>query len=227
MTRWPALLFCAALLSGCSALPDRSDERRTAAAVAAPSRGLPAPQTGASAQCLSSLGQLGASYTAVPDRYVDQGCHILGSVQLASLPADQSTLAVTNLGPVTCEVSQAFAAWARFGVDRAARQMLGSGVRSIETFGSFACRDVAGSGRRSAHASAAAIDISGFVLEDGRRVTVKDGWHGGSSQERAFLRTVQASACRRFGTVLGPDYNAAHADHFHVEGVIGGKSYCR
>ena len=227
MARNASLLIATVLLAGCSALPESGGERRGSATASAPSRALPAPRSGADAQCLSSLGQLGAQYTPVPDRYVDNGCHILGSVQLASLPADQSTLAVTNLGPVTCEVSQAFAAWARYGVDRAARQMLGAGLRSIETFGSFACRDVAGSGRRSAHASAAAIDICGFVLEDGRRIVVKDAWHGGSAQERAFLRTVQGSACKRFGTVLGPDYNAAHADHFHLEGVIGTKSYCR
>jgi hypothetical protein len=134
---------------------------------------------------------------------------------------------VTNLGPVTCEVSQAFAGWAHYGVDRAARQILGSPVTSIETMGSFACRNVAGSDRRSAHASGAAIDVSGFVLADGRRITVKNGWNGGTAKEREFLRTVEQSACKRFDTVLGPGYNAAHQDHLHVEGVIHTKSYCR
>ena len=100
-------------------------------------------------------------------------------------------------------------------------------MRSIATMGRYACRDVAGSGRRSAHATGAAIDIGGFVLADGRRIMVKGGWHGGSEREREFLRVVQQSACRRFDTVLGPDYNAAHHDHLHLEGVIGTKSYCR
>ena len=93
--------------------------------------------------------------------------------------------------------------------------------------GSYSCRNVAGSGRRSAHASAAAIDIAGFVLEDGRRVMVQSAWHGGSDKEREFLRVVQGSACKRFGTVLGPDYNSAHYDHLHLEGTIGERSYCR
>jgi hypothetical protein len=176
---------------------------------------------------MARLGQLGAEYSAVPDRYVDQGCAILGTVQLASLPSDTASLGVTNLGPVTCEVSQAFTGWARYGVDRAARQILGSPVRSIETMGSYSCRNVAGTGRRSAHATGAAIDVAGFVLEDGRRLTVKAGWNGGSSSERQFLRVVQQSACKRFGTVLGPEYNSAHHDHLHLEGVIETKSYCR
>ncbi len=225
------LTFLAAALAGCTMLPGSGGEQRRSADGGARYsspvvQSLPGPRREADGQCLSRLGQMGADYAALPDRYLDRGCTNLGTVQLAALAADQSTLAVTNLGPVTCEVGQAFAAWARFGVDRAARQILGSGLRSIETMGSYSCRNVAGTDRRSGHAIGAAIDVSGFVLEDGRRVTVSSGWHG-SAREREFLRVVQRSACKRFATVLGPDYNAAHHDHLHVEGVIGTSSYCR
>jgi hypothetical protein len=226
MVRITLGLICTALLAGCSALPEQASDRRRGA-TATPARTVAVPRSPAAGQCLARLGELGADYTAVPDRYLDQGCAILGTVQLASLPSDSSQLGVTNLGPVTCEVSQAFTGWARYGVDRAARQILGSPVRSIETMGSYSCRNVAGSGRRSAHATGAAIDIAGFVLADGRRIMVKDSWHGGNEREREFLRVVQQSACKRFDTVLGPDYNSAHHDHLHVEGVIGAKSYCR
>ena len=225
MVRITLGLICASLLAGCSALPEQASRR--SGTTVSPTRTVAAPRSAEAGQCLARLGQTGAAYTAVPDRYLDQGCAILGTVQLASLPSDSSQLAVTNLGPVTCEVSQAFTGWARYGVDRAARQILGSPVRSIETMGSYACRDVAGSGRRSAHATGAAIDIAGFVLADGRRIMVKSAWHGGTEREREFLRVVQQSACRRFDTVLGPDYNSAHHDHLHLEGVIGTKSYCR
>lgn len=226
MVRTGFIMLSAALLAGCSALPAETGQRRTTAS-SEPARSLPAPRTGEAAQCLSALGQMGASYAALPDRYIDQGCTNLNTVQLANLSSDRAMLAVTNIGPVTCEVSQVFAGWARYGVDRAARQILGSPLRSIETMGSYSCRNVAGSGRRSGHATGAAIDVAGFVLEDGRRIMVRSGWYGGSESEREFLRTVQRSACKRFDTVLGPDYNAAHADHLHVEGVIGAKSYCR
>ena len=229
------VLIAAAPLAGCSMVPERGAQAdrstgadRGSGYYSAPVvQPLPAPLSEAAGQCLSRLGQAGAEYSALPDRYIDQGCTTLGTVQLAALSADRSTLGVSNLGPVTCEVSQAFAGWARFGVDRAARQILGSGVRSIETFGSFSCRNVAGTNRRSGHATGAAIDISGFVLEDGRRVTIKQNWFGGSAEERRFLRVVQQSACKRFATVLSPEYNSAHHDHLHVEGVISGSSYCR
>jgi hypothetical protein len=91
--------------------------------------------------------------------------------------------------------------------------------------GSFSCRNVAGTARRSAHATAEAIDVAAFVLADGRRIAVREGWSGGSPAEREFLRLIHTSACRRFGTVLGPAYNQAHADHLHVE--LGGGGFCR
>jgi len=152
---------------------------------------------------------------------------MLGTVQLNAIATDLSSAVATNLGPVTCPVSNAFAEWARYGVDRAARVMLGSPLRSIETFGSYSCRNVARTARRSAHSTAEAIDVAAFVLVDGRRISVKEDWSAGTEAEREFLRVVHQSACRRFGTVLSPDYNADHEDHFHLEGVMGDRPFCR
>jgi hypothetical protein len=91
--------------------------------------------------------------------------------------------------------------------------------------GSYNCRNVAGSDRLSAHANANAIDVSGFVLADGRRITVLGGWTRGTRAEREFLRVIHGSACKRFGTVLGPGYNAAHANHLHLE--HSSSAFCR
>lgn len=215
------------LLGGCSVLPGDGERGGSSGAKGPPLMSAPVSRSPSSAQCLSTLGAAGASYTPLPDRYLDRGCTNLGTVQLTALAGESAALQLGNIGPVTCDVSQAFAGWARFGADRAARQILGSPLKRIETFGSYSCRNVAGSGRRSGHATAAAIDISGFVLEDGRRITVKGGWRGGSSAEKQFLRTVQHSACKRFDTVLGPEYNAAHEDHLHLEGVLHGTGFCR
>lgn len=229
------LALLATSLAGCSMVPERAAQPRGSTTADAGSgyysapvvQPLPVPRSEVAGQCLAHLGQTGAQYAPLPDRYLEQGCTNLGTVQLAALHADNATLGVSNLGPVTCEVGQAFAGWARYGVDRAARQILGSGLHSIETFGSYSCRNVAGTNRRSGHATGAAIDVSGFVLDDGRRVMVQSAWFGGSAEEREFLRVVQHSACKRFATVLSPDYNAAHHDHLHVEGVSSGSSYCR
>lgn len=216
-----------ALLGACSMLPG-GDGRSSGDSVRGATRpGQPAYSPRAEdRQCLSRLGSANANFTPLPDKYFGAGCSTVGTVQLSALAGDdRRPLGVSNLGPVACPLADTFAAWARYGVDRAARQMLGSPLARIETMGSYNCRNVAGSGRRSAHATANAIDIGAFVLADGRRISVKQAWSGGSRQEREFLRVIHSSACKRFGTVLGPEYNEAHRDHFHLES--GGKSYCR
>ncbi len=217
-------------LTGCSILPSSSRNEGAATqhtdakprVTSAQSRISQRPNDRA---CFQELGAAGARFNPVPDTYAGPGCTKLGTVQLSSLAGDRSAFGVSNIGPVQCRTATAFSDWARFGVDRAARQILGSSLDRIETMGSYSCRNVAGTSRRSAHARAEAIDISAFVLKNGRRISVKGGWSDGNAAEREFLRVVHKSACKRFGTVLGPNYNRAHKDHFHVEGT--GAKFCR
>lgn len=218
MTLRFALLPILAVLSACSALPEseRAPVKRSTLFYT------PNPDT---RQCLAQLGTAKANFTPLPDQYYGAGCRTIGTVKLASLKSDRRELALSNLGPVTCPLAESFANWARFGVDRAAEQILGSALVRIETMGSYSCRNVAGTSRRSGHATASAIDVSGFVLADGRRVNIAGGWSSGSAKEREFLRTVHASACKRFGMVLGPAYNAAHKDHLHLE--LSSRAMCR
>ncbi|WP_156841526.1 extensin family protein [Novosphingobium aquimarinum] len=216
------LLPLLAALSGCLDIPkvsggSKRDSVRQSTRVTSPR-----PET---RQCLAELGMTRANFTPLPDRYTGGGCSILGSVQLASLQGDAAQFTLSNLGPVTCPAASAFAGWARFGVDRAARQILGSPLARIETMGSYSCRTVAGTSRLSGHAKANAIDVAAFVLADGRRISVLDDWSNGTSDERRFLRIVHRSACKRFGTTLGPEYNAAHRNHFHLEADAA--DFCR
>jgi hypothetical protein len=210
-----------ALVAGCNVLSESQPPRRT------PLRRstmvfTPRPDAG---RCLAQLSTTKAMFSPLPDQYYGAGCATLNTVRLASLRSDRASLALSNLGPVSCPLAETFAGWARFGVDRAAQQILGSPLVKIETMGSYNCRNVAGSDRRSAHSTANAIDVSGFVLADGRRITITGNWTAGTDAERRFLTTIHASACKRFGTVLGPAYNAAHRDHLHVE--LGGRAFCR
>jgi len=234
MGRWPIMRargafaalsagFGALALAGCQAIPEA---RQRAPMPRFEQNFSTAPEARA---CFSELGARRASFTPLPDQYFGAGCATVQTVKLLSLVSDDAPLAVTNLGPVACPLASTFAGWARFGVDRAARQILGSPVVKIETMGSYSCRNVAGTDRLSAHATGSAIDISGFVLADGRRITVLGGWFAGAPAEQEFLHVIHASACRRFGTVLGPDYNAAHRNHLHVElaGVTARGNYCR
>ncbi|WP_421853522.1 extensin family protein [Novosphingobium sp.] len=208
------------LLAGCVGAPEpaRSPVRNATAWTP------PAAPEGR--MCLANLSRNYASFTPLPDQYYGAGCSAIGAVRLASLRSDEGMLQVSNLGPITCPLANTLSGWARFGVDRAARSILGSPLVRIETMGSYSCRTIAGTSRLSAHASANAVDVSGFVLADGRRITVLHDWSSESPQIRAFLQTIRDSACKRFGTVLTPQYNEAHRDHFHLE-VGGGRPFCR
>ncbi len=199
----------ALLLAGCSGPPAHHPAPRTTARWINP--------TPEQRQCLASLGQAQTQFSPLPDQYFGAGCATINTVQLAWLRSDHAQLHVVNIGPVTCALATTLQGWARFGVDRAARAALGSPLARIDTYGSYNCRNVAGTERRSAHATANAVDIAAFTLADGRRISIKGGWSDGSAAERTFLRLVRDSACKRFSVVLTPDYNGAHRDHLHLE----------
>ena len=170
------------------------------------------PSPRETAQCLGDLRAQGVLFRVLPDKQTGPGCGLAGAVQLLDIGVP-----VTGLTAIRCGEARAFSAWVRNAVAPAAYQLLGSELRQVETFGSYACRNVAGRDRRSGHAIANAVDVSGFVLRDGRRVTVLTDWRSPDPAAREFLQIVRRSACKRFGTVLSPDYNAAHANHLHLE----------
>jgi len=117
-----------------------------------------------------------------------------------------------------CPMIPAIDRWVMETVEPAARQHLGVPLRELKVAASYSCRamnHVSGA-RLSEHGHANALDVSAFILADGRSVTVKSGWYG-DLRERAFLRAVHRGACGTFTTVLGPNYDANHRDHFHMD----------
>ena len=117
-----------------------------------------------------------------------------------------------------CPMVPAVDHWVERVVGPAARHYFGAPVVELKVAASYSCRamnHVSGA-RLSEHGHANAVDISAFVLADGRVVQVKNGWWGAMA-ERAFLRAVHGGACNIFTTVLGPAYDANHRDHFHLD----------
>jgi hypothetical protein len=122
--------------------------------------------------------------------------------------------------------------WVRNTVEPAARYYFSAELVEISVAGSYSCRAInhVRGGNLSEHGYANAIDVSAFVLDDGRKITVKGGWRG-NEREQAFLRDLHRGGCREFMTVLGPDYDANHHDHFHLDlarrGPDGLKHTCK
>ncbi|MFW2350693.1 extensin family protein [Qipengyuania sp.] len=135
---------------------------------------------------------------------------------------------VPDTPAVTCPASIALLLWQREVLDPEAQARLGSPIARIEHLGAYSCRRLYGrdTGPWSEHATANAIDIAGFVLEDGTRISVLRDWEGDGPKAR-FLRRVRDGACDGFATVLSPDYNAAHADHLHLDMSPRWRGVCR
>jgi len=176
-------------------------------------------------QCFGDLSRESVRFSPLPDRDFGSGCVVTGAVQLLDIGVP-----VTNLKSMRCPLARTFIAWVRFAVAPAAKQILGSELVKVETFGTYSCRGVIGRGAEGAktiseHSFANAVDVSGFVLSDGRKVMIVDGWKSSDPQVREFLDVIHRSACKRFQTVLSPDYNAAHYNHLHLD--MGKGPFCR
>lgn len=165
------------------------------------------------AACQAFMATTPWRFQSVPDRDTGQGCGFSNALQVR-----QTSVAVSSQFTLSCPAAASLALWERNVMQPVAQATLGTEVRRLEHLGSYACRNVYGgeAGNRSQHATANALDIAGFVLDDGRRITVARNWQG-ETPASAFLREVHQGACRFFNGALGPEYNQAHADHFHFD----------
>ncbi len=163
------------------------------------------------ARCRLVLAEGAVAFAEVPNRRAGD-CETVNTVRLGDA-------ALAPSGPVmTCPLALGYAFWLRHTVQPAARAQLGAPIARVDHYGTYACRNVYGraGGRRSEHASANALDVAGFRTAAGQRITVARDYREATAAGR-FLRRVRSGACRWFGAVLGPDYNAAHRDHLHLD----------
>ena len=193
---------------------------------------------------------------------------------------------------MNCRLAARLTRWVETVLQPAAREVLGSRVTRIVGASSYSCRHMYSNRTLplSQHATGSAVDIAGFITEDGRRISVAKGWGpterdidaarkkltkaakaeaernatanhekteatdeqanvtskkdteakvhkagfkadtgerpemvaatgilAAKTSEALFLRRLHRGACAVFGTVLGPEANEAHRDHFHFD----------
>ena len=169
--------------------------------------------------CRARLDAASVAYIPLQDEVTGAACGFKDAVSIRRLQTP-----LNDQLPMTCHMAAALYTWEHNAARPLAAKLLGSPLARIETFGTYSCRNISGSGQRSEHATANAIDIAGFRLADGRLISVLNDW-GADTPEGAYLRQVHRQACRLFSVTLGPDYNAAHADHFHFD--FGSGDSCR
>ncbi|WP_033073787.1 extensin-like domain-containing protein [Sphingopyxis sp. MWB1] len=180
---------------------------------------------GDDAACFAAFDRAEAGYERLPP--VGEGpCRAKQRMTLTG-NALVPSLAPAGAGP-GCAVTAGLALWTRDAVQPLARQYFGQKVVRMENMGSYNCRPIAGRDVLSEHSTANAIDISAFILADGTRISLLRDWSDAGAKGQ-FLRRVRDGACTLFSTTLSPDYNQAHADHFHLDMAerSGGWTVCR
>ncbi len=171
--------------------------------------------------CLAAIDSGRVGYERAPDRPLENGC---GYDHAALLT--RSKLSYGGGVLLRCPALVALLLWERHVVEPAAKRELGRRIAAIRQLGTYSCRNInhAAFGRRSQHARANAIDIASFRTDDGSIISVARDWSDAGPRGK-FLHAVRDGACRFFGVVLSPDYNALHRDHLHLDTSLW--SVCR
>lgn len=171
--------------------------------------------------CRAVLERSGVTFTTL-DPIGEGACRREDRTLLSDLPLSPTSPAVT------CPLGIGLQIWLRDVVQPAALEHFGTEVSEIGHYGAFSCRRINGGseGRWSEHATGNAIDIANFTLVGGTRISVLADW-ATENTDAEFLRDVRNGACPLFATVLSPDYNEAHRDHFHFDMAGSWRGVCR
>lgn len=153
----------------------------------------------------------------------NSGCGVANAVRITSVGG----VSLSQPAIMECNTARVLNAWVQRDMDRIVG-LMGGGVDQIEVAAHYACRTRNGvpGGKLSEHAKGRAIDISGFRLRDGGRLSVEEHW--GKGRRGRMLRRLHKTACGPFGTVLGPMADRHHQDHFHFDTASHQSgAYCR
>ncbi|MEM1386507.1 MAG: extensin family protein [Pseudomonadota bacterium] len=151
------------------------------------------------------------------------GCGLAEPVKITSVDG----VALSTPATVSCGTAHALRSWVTNGVKPVVGKA-GGGVSTLRVAGSYSCRtrNHKPGAKISEHGRGKAIDISAVILKDGTTMTVLRGWR--HEVFGPMLKAMHARACGTFGTVLGPNSDPYHQDHFHFDIAKHGYGpYCR
>ena len=127
-----------------------------------------------------------------------------------------SGVALQRQPSVTCETAEALNSWVAEAAQPTVED-IGTRIESLKVVADYSCRtrnNVRGA-RMSEHSRGNAIDIAGLTLADGTVLSVLEDWRSGAHS--GLMKALHATACGPFGTVLGPQSDRHHQDHFHFD----------
>ena len=152
-----------------------------------------------------------------------RGCGVAEPVRVSSV----NGVALSQPAIMNCTTAKALNKWVKNGVKPIVAR-LGGGVASLQVAAHYSCRtrNNRSGAKISEHGKGRAVDISAINLKNGMSLTVLTGWQ--DRIQGKLLKKMHQAACGTFATVLGPDSDRFHRDHFHFDTAKNsGGSYCR
>ncbi len=204
-----------------AARPRNLVRRRTVTPAAVRSQPSPPVATGRAGAVCGDKTIRGTPMSAIPGKL--KGCGVAHPVKITSVDG----VALSQPATVNCDTAKALKRWVSQSVKPTVGR-LGGGVKSLRVVGHYSCRtrNHRPGAKISEHGRGNAIDIAAITLANGVSLTVLKGWR--DSVQGKILRKVHAGACGPFGTVLGPDADRYHQDHFHFDVARHrGGAYCK
>jgi hypothetical protein len=199
-----------AALSGCSFL-------------AKPER--PAWRTQAENACLAERRAQPTAFARIVEEIDGPGiCGLTRPFKVTALQG--GAVAFNATATLDCSMVAELDQWLADVVQPAAQARFGQSVAQINSMGSYSCRGMNGQSGAplSEHSFGNALDIGGFVLADGREISIVRDWTRGDDQTKDFLAEVHGGSCRHFTTVLSPGSNPFHYNHIHVDLAMHGRN---
>lgn len=185
----------------------------------------PAWRTHAENACLAQKRVQPSEWIALANELEGPGiCGLTKPFRVMALQG--GAVAFNATATLDCPMVAELDAWLADVVQPAAQARFGQRVAQINSMGSYACRGMNNQrgAQLSEHSFGNALDIGGFVLADGREITLVRDWWRGDEQAQAFLMDVHRGSCEHFSTVLSPGSNAFHYNHIHVDLAQHGRS---
>jgi hypothetical protein len=177
------------------------------------------------AECREALKKTGAVFRSLQDRQKPDknGCGIPHGVIVTKGPTG-----ITYSGPLMIDCSLALSLTSvEKVIQEEAMRHLGQPITRVTTLGSYSCRSVRGWKERiSQHAIGNAMDMASFTPKKGQAASVMRDYQVGVEQPTTprgrFLRAIYGRLWSEGGVtrVLGPEWDAAHRDHFHLDGGL-------
>lgn len=144
-----------------------------------------------------------------------KGCGVEDPVAITSV----SGVRLSQTATVDCSIAKALNSW----VDEVAQPAFDGKLVELQIAAHYICRsrnNVRGA-KISEHGKGRAVDISAFILSNGKVLTVARDYN-------RLLRRIYKAGCNYFMTTLGPGSDGYHEDHFHFDtSARKGGRYCR